>query len=756
MIPKLKMIKYIQKIVLLLSCLVAVQEARSQVPAFNANYQPLNFVKSRAIRVVGNSDTAQGATLVYRNVITVSGIEVDAVVKNITVSNISFNNYDPDSQTAIAGQNQNSPNWFIAEFGGSGSGYTLFEFSFIEGGTYVDASNPGNPVILQKVYLNSYDIDGAGSTGTNQFVEFGGFKKLEVSQNTVLTTTFNNVTGLTRFRSSVTTNNSDSPGTANGDRYRVRVTYDEMSTFRISLGRDSSTAYFALDFSASSAFINVSESTGPSLDLDVYENTFDATYNSATFTGTPLSFTKANSANVTGANIETVSNANFAFLNISFATADIRDGVNESISMGGTTIPLNFANNTTFPNITVGNVIYSATGTVSNGIHKLVFSRTGGTEMFTPANAEALLDALRYTNFRQQVTPGLRTFNVNVVQGAFISNTADFFVKVTDNDGDGIADIYDLDTDNDGITDCVEKGIGGEIDDAFTFVTSGSAVKKGPLEAQLTPNADNMSGQLWSKGQVDFNKSFTLSYEAFFGTNDGGADGIATVFHNDPAKDQAIGVNGEGIGAGNIENGIVLELDTYANTGELAADHGHIWRSVDGPNIGSLTTPIGLPFNLEDGTWRTVVVSWNADTQTLSYTVSGILAGSYTGNLIDDIFGTNLVHFGYTASTGGAMNDQRIRFTNLCNLPLELDTDGDGIPNHLDLDSDNDGCPDATEGLKNITAERLNADGSIKGSTDTNGVPTAVNGGQQPGSAYNPKVNACFLITNPMIRQRIQ
>lgn len=748
--------KYIQKILLVLLCFIAVQQLRAQVPAFDANYQPLNFVKSRATRVTGTSDTAQGTVFLYKNVITVSGIEVDALVKNITVSNITFSNYDPDSQTAIAGSNPNSPNWFIAEFGGSGSGYTLFEFAFIEGGTYVNAANPGNPVILQKVYLNSYDIDGAGSGGTNQFVEFGGFKKLEVSQNTVLSTTFNNATGLTRFRSTVTTNNTDSPGTANGDRYRVRVTYDELSTFRISLGRDSSTAYFALDFSASSAFINSVETQAPSLDLDVYENTFGATYNSAVFTVGPVSFTKTNQSNLSGNNISTSSTSDFVNLSISFDAADIKDSSNELIRIGNTAIPLNFANNTVYSNITVGNVIYQATATLSSGTRKLVFNRTGGTQQFTTVNAEALLDALRYDNTRTQLTPGTRTFKLTVVQGAFISNTADFYVNVTDADGDGIADINDLDADNDGIKDCVEKGLGGEIDGSFTFVTSGSAIQEGPYGAQLTANLGDQSGQLWSKGKVDFNESFTLVYQAYFGTDDSGADGIATVFHNDPAGDQAIGGTGAGIGATGIQNGIVLELDTFPNPGEPTADHGHIWRSANGPGAGSLTSPVSLPFDLEDGTWRTVAVTWNAATQTLSYTVGGVLAGTYTGNLIDDIFGTNLVHFGYTASTGGAMNKQSINFPDgLCGLPLELDTDGDGIPNHLDLDSDNDGCPDATEGLKNITIDRLDPDGSISGPSDANGIPTAVNGGQGIGSAYNSKVSACIVITNPMVRQRI-
>ena len=299
----------------------------------------------------------------------------------------------------------------------------------------------------------------------------------------------------------------------------------------------------------------------------------------------------------------------------------------------------------------------------------------------------------------------------------------------------------DLDSDNDGILDCVEKGIAGEIDASFAFVESGDAIKMGPFEAQLTADVASQSGQLWSIGKVDFNESFTLEYEAFLG-NHNGADGIATVFHNDPDGDQVVGIQGDGIGARGIQNGIVLELDTYRNgdKGELYSTHGQIWRSEDGQ---SFTSEIQLP-EMEDGEWHPVVVIWDADTQTISYTVDGILAGTYTGDLINDIFGTNLVHFGYTASTGAVTNDQRIRFpTGLCDLPLELDTDNDGIPNHLDLDSDNDGCPDAMEGDGNISLDDLNADGTINSPEDENGVPTLADGGQEIGSAYDANEAIC-------------
>ncbi|MFT3920174.1 carbohydrate binding domain-containing protein [Cloacibacterium sp.] len=88
------------------------------------------------------------------------------------------------------------------------------------------------------------------------------------------------------------------------------------------------------------------------------------------------------------------------------------------------------------------------------------------------------------------------------------------------------------------------------------------------------------------------------------------------------------------------------------------------------------------------------------------------------------------------------------------------DTDGDGIPDHLDLDSDNDGCLDAIEGGNNIsTSQLVNTGGSLSvgtGSTasnqnlcagsscvDVSGVPLiAGSNGQTVGDSQNAAVNS--------------
>lgn len=314
----------------------------------------------------------------------------------------------------------------------------------------------------------------------------------------------------------------------------------------------------------------------------------------------------------------------------------------------------------------------------------------------------------------------------NVGQGIGDSQSSLLNTQCLDTDADGLPDNIDLDDDNDGILDCVEKGFGPNSSVSTIFKLNGSASQLATNEIRLTPDAGNQSGNAWSYGKVDFAKSFTISYSAYFGTKDAaGADGIATVFHNSPSGVNAIGGQGIGIGAQGIANGIVLEIDTYNNgtgVGDIANDHGQIWVSSNQSGAGLLTTATDLG-NVEDGLYHNIVVNWNFATKTLSYTLDGINAGIYTfpaGTPITSYFGgVSKVYFGYTASTGGSSNDQRIRFNSFCSdLPIELDTDNDGVPNHLDVDSDNDGCADALEGSEFVRRTHIHS--LSLATTDTN------------------------------------
>jgi len=200
---------------------------------------------------------------------------------------------------------------------------------------------------------------------------------------------------------------------------------------------------------------------------------------------------------------------------------------------------------------------------------------------------------------------------------------------------------------------------------ANVFKLNGDAQKIASNEFILTSSNQRQSGSAFTYNKIDFSKDFKLKFDANLGSFDNtGADGIAIVFHNDPRGVNAFGQNGKYIGAGNITNGIVLEIDTYYNNDVDATsdDHTSIWRT---ENINDkISSDINFS-NLEDGLWHTVEINWNVYTQTLTYTLDGYYAGKVVGDLANKYFGgSSSVYYGYTASTGYYFNIQKIRFEN--------------------------------------------------------------------------------------------
>ena len=135
-------------------------------------------------------------------------------------------------------------------------------------------------------------------------------------------------------------------------------------------------------------------------------------------------------------------------------------------------------------------------------------------------------------------------------------------------------------------------------------------------------------------GRIDVRQDFTAAFEVNLGASDGGADGVAVVFHNDARGADAVGVHGTGLGVGGIDNGLAIEFDTYNSSAvnlsessmpgvDIASDH----TGFLGTDSAFASTPVALP-NIEDGGWHAVVVTWNAATQTMSYTFDGQSIGT--------------------------------------------------------------------------------------------------------------------------------
>lgn len=210
----------------------------------------------------------------------------------------------------------------------------------------------------------------------------------------------------------------------------------------------------------------------------------------------------------------------------------------------------------------------------------------------------------------------------------------------------------------------------------------GNSYKQG-AELVITPDIENQKGAIWSNKMFDLSKDFELNLEVYMGNKDSGGDGA--VFVLKPYEDKYNYIGGLGgnlgyrTGSDKLKNTFGIELDTYYSDihDKFATDHmAFVTKGEVGISSGGiLEVSVG---NIEDNKWHPLIVTWEASTETLSYTIKGIsgvtggeITRSYSpsteslltilnrGNLAPE--NQNLAYFGYTACTGGVKNKQAIR-----------------------------------------------------------------------------------------------
>jgi hypothetical protein len=375
---------------------------------------------------VGNGTTS-GSVMLYQNVVNIGGQQIDAIIRTVSVSSGATMIFD-QAGTGV-GYTNNNPTWFSPQFDfPNGGGNAVFEFEFILGNSFVNATNKGTTVTLQDMYINSYDIDGNGSSGSNQFTEFGGFTTSEVATSTTTTASYNATTNLTRFGSSIYTNVVD----ASDPKTRVRVNYEEMSTFRISVGAlGSGTAYFFIDFDKGIDFTTATKvTTAPSADLNTTtsgtgNSTSQCSSSNTKFTSSGTNILSTSSTPSNGTTLERI--------RVTFTTSDIKDGSAEKLivngAASGSTIQLNFGNGASINNVSLTATTYAVSAVVSGGESSLIFTKNGSSTM-TLAEGEKLIDAFYYGNTASSRTSGTRTFEVRFKDGAYESVAYNYAVSV--------------------------------------------------------------------------------------------------------------------------------------------------------------------------------------------------------------------------------------------------------------------------------------------------------------------------------------
>lgn len=227
--------------------------------------------------------------------------------------------------------------------------------------------------------------------------------------------------------------------------------------------------------------------------------------------------------------------------------------------------------------------------------------------------------------------------------GDLIGNSCDPIDNRPDTDGDGIKDYLDLDDDNDGITDTLEQNCG----------ISASTTKTGITVSKPSTISYTLSGTQTLANLVD------------------GTDSNTLVIYNP---------------TGTLSNSEWLRIELPTAKVFTSWEIGQY----SGQTLFSTTSTYKIQAS-NNGT------SWTDLTGTLTYrnNQTGQSTQAYS-NIAD--FSTNTTpykyyrYFGISGAVGTGWATEF--YFKEC---AYLDTDSDGIPNHLDLDSDGDGCPDVKE-----------------------------------------------------------
>ncbi|PCH76100.1 MAG: hypothetical protein COB98_07235, partial [Flavobacteriaceae bacterium] len=308
-----------------------------------------------------------------------------------------------------------------------------------------------------------------------------------------------------------------------------------------------------------------------------------------------------------------------------------------------------------------------------------------------------------------------------------------------DSDGDGIPDNVDLDDDNDGILD---------------------------TEEQIN-TTDKFIGWMGIAGNPEFEMSFSNNEYISYGNPFHFGSGINHTYKTSKWDVSSIGGN-------NLEDAI--------NNNDYAEYTFKTTASSEGfPEDAKINLIHFTKYKSTDNYIVTVVVSTNNFTTSTTlvdnqYMVNTTVPDYYEPVTYDSRkYSLNpSTEYSIRVYIYGAFDDSKQISYDDFQISMEIidtiDTDNDGIPNHLDLDSDGDGCPDAQEGgnkyttlvISTMDGGNTSNGGAYTGtSTDpvllnlgntvdelvtspTYGVPTIAGTGQNIGTAQNSRINDCF------------
>lgn len=307
----------------------------------------------------------------------------------------------------------------------------------------------------------------------------------------------------------------------------------------------------------------------------------------------------------------------------------------------------------------------------------------------------------------------------------YIDSDSNGIPDVYDTDGDGISNHLDLDSDNDGIPDIIEAGgvdtdgngivdnvesdgtltndtNGDGLDDLYDANNGGIAILNNDTDGDgLTDpydlDADNDGiPDIIEAGGIDTDGDGRVDVDVSNIANDADSDGYADVYDSD--DDGSFGID-----AGEATAPLALSIDTDSDGRYDAITDGggtsidsdsdgyadFIDRDADNDGISDIIEVGGI----DNGGDGKVDTETDADGDGLADIYDSDASDGPSGSGTN---GSALIQTNGTDDNGDyKANDSNIVWEH--GNGIDIDIDGDGLPEYIDVDADNDGIPDIIE-----------------------------------------------------------
>ncbi|MDG2433562.1 hypothetical protein, partial [Flavobacterium sp.] len=351
-----------------------------------------------------------------------------------------------------------------------------------------------------------------------------------------------------------------------------------------------------------------------------------------------------------------------------------------------------------------------ATPTLSPATHPSCTTSTGSFTItnYVASNTYTITPSVGVTRSGNTVTAPSGTYTV-IAATSSCTSTASSSVEILpnpqtslDTDGDGISDICDEDDDNDGILDI------NELNCPSGFIA---------LEQTFDNNTANPGtvNNVYNYGDVTGTFKYELKGGATWnsGVNSQTSAGVTGSYINVQANNTDFPTNKVAVYTLTFSKPIYnlnFKLSGIDNN-----DRADLTANNSGVNVPVSITDINLT---SGGVFIGQSVSSNNG-------VGNAPANSVTINSTGPINQIIIT----TAKNGGNPANISLQINEL-SYCIAIDSDADGVPNHLDLDSDNDGCSDANEYYNLSTAD--GGDGGVYGT----GTPAINTNGTVKAASY--------------------